>query len=268
MENINEDITSDQYNQIIVQRNFKGKLQEFCQKNRYPIPIYESWSEGEHHKLKWSAHVNIISGQGNIFATTKIPTYTKIDAEKQAAMILFNQLSNNEMIPNKLHTISLKEKIPENINSELSINTESLTNYFLDHVNINKVYFIDLENIPVFKYTFKNNAIYIGFLNSIHHSVNKYNTWHKCQNDNIQQEINESKCNKLLYLIEGGTTDLVDHFMTAMIYPLLNFINNRIISPEIIIISKDHAGWCTRTCMEKIFKWKKILPRIENSIII
>ena len=163
---------------------------------------------------------------------------------------------------------------------EISSNTSDKFNGLIAFKNI---YLIDLENKPAFRTKTKNNCLYIGFINSIHHSLIKYNNWYKCISDDLAQEITTSKSNKLLYLIEGGTVDLVDHFMTAFVYPIVNFVqkmhsefenanastdsiyNSCIVSKSIEqqetilhIISGDHAGWCTRACFEKVIKWRKI----------
>lgn len=122
----------------------------------------------------------------------------------------------------------------------------------------NEICIIDLENKPCFKEKLKPFILYIGFINSIHNSVSKYNDWYECRSDNISKEVMESKNNKLLYLIDGGTPDLVDHFMTMFVYPLLTYITISNIKPVINIISGDHAGWCTRACLEKVLKWNKI----------
>jgi len=122
---------------------------------------------------------------------------------------------------------------------------------------ISKIYLIDLENKPCFGKQYNKNSIYIGFINSIHHSVHKYEAWHLCQSDNINNELG-SRNNKLLYLIEGGTADLVDHFITVMIYPLINHIKRLCTKPIINIVSGDHASWCTRNCLEKALKWNNL----------
>lgn len=132
--------------------------------------------------------------------------------------------------------------------------------------NFDNIYLIDLENKPIFKLKTKSNSLYIGFLNSLHHSIIKYKQWHICKSDNIIMELSSSQNNKLLYLIEGGTSNLVDHFMTCFSYPVVNYISVSNISPTIFIISGDHAGWCTRICLEEILKWKKIKNiEIKNS---
>nr|AEX63025.1 hypothetical protein mv_R823 [Moumouvirus Monve] len=113
------------------------------------------------------------------------------------------------------------------------------------------------------------NCIYVGFLNTIHHSVPKYNKWYRCKSDNISKELQDGQNNKLLFLIEGGVSDLVDHFMTLLIYPVINYIKQLEIAPTIIIVSGDHAAWCTKTCLEKVLKWHEIqVESIVNTITI
>ena len=134
------------------------------------------------------------------------------------------------------------------------------------NTEITNIYLIDLENKPFFKKenNFKEGSIYIGFLNSIHHTVKKYKSWRMCQTDQLDKEIKSSTTNKLLYVVDGGTADLVDHFMTAFIYPVLKYIKDTNIKPTIYIISGDHAGWCTRTCFEKVMKWNSFQLNIIN----
>lgn len=246
----------------------KNKLQEYCQKNKLSVPIYNSWSSGEHHQLAWSAKISIIINGEQITMNTTIPTNTKTNAEKQAASIMLDYLQKNlEIITT---SIAFNDNIDGN-NDNIDGNNDTDTSEYkftLEPQIIQEIYIIDLENKPIFNHKFEKNILYVGFLNSIHHSIKKYTKWHKCQSDNICREILDSKCNKLLYLIEGGTADLVDHFMSMMIYPVMNFIQTYEITPKIIIVSGDHAGWCTRACLEKILKWRKISNiNIENSIL-
>jgi len=103
------------------------------------------------------------------------------------------------------------------------------------------------------------DTLYIGFLNSIHHSINKYSDWSTASSDDITKEIDSSNNNKLLYLIDGGTPDLVDHFITLLIYPVAHYVKKYNTKPTIMIVSGDHAGWCTRACLEKVLRWNNVL---------
>nr|URM62370.1 double stranded RNA binding motif [Mimivirus sp.] len=120
------------------------------------------------------------------------------------------------------------------------------------------IYLLDLENKPVFDLKPDNNSIYLGFINSLHHSIPKYKNWHICKSDDIYHELSVSNNNCLIYIIEGGISDLADHLMTLMLYPLMIFISKLKCRPNIAIVSGDHAAWCTRICLEKILKWHNI----------
>ena len=298
----------------------KNRLQEYCQKNKLPLPIYNSWSTGEPHKQQWSANVTIAVRKKNITINTIVASNSKSSSEKQAALMMLDHIKSRKnydpekttnlsklkqatklsitsshkiMFPNKLMEEN-KELIDTNsdsknntstTDSDTDSDTDSVTDSDSDTIiNVSEdddsdkkssksdddaknnnylkifqnIYLIDLENKPSFRTKIKNNCLYIGFINSIHHSLVKYKHWYKCKSDDIAKELSVTKNNKLLYLIEGGTVDLVDHFMTAFIYPLVNFIQEQQPETTVYIISGDHAGWCTRACFEKILKWKKI----------
>ena len=172
---------------------------------------------------------------------------------------------NSQVLPcsqeDRLNSQVLPCSQEDRLNSQVLQNNQSIINL----LSINDIYLIDLENKPIFKNKNKINSLYIGFLNSIHHTLNKYKHWHKCDSDNITKELTESKNCNLLYLIEGGIPDLVDHFMTAFVHPITNFIQTHNMNVTIHIISGDHAGWCTRTCLKKTLKWRNLNINIINS---
>lgn len=267
----------------------KNTLQEYCQKNKLDMPIYTSWSDGVHHQLEWWADVTIninkdpkLMHQFNLTLTDKVKVSTivaansKTSAEKQAAMLMLDLIKSTKhhnlgKISNlsklkaatKLSVTSTHNPLPEHdltrsVTIDQPESDDDLICSDIDVKSIEKIYLIDLENKPLFHHKHRNDSIYIGFINSIHHSVDRYHSWHKCKSDDIENELFLSKNTKLLYLIDGGTADLVDHFMTALIYPMIEFIKTNNVVSTISIISGNHAGWCTRTCLEKILKWKQI----------
>lgn len=254
----------------------KNKLQEYCQKNKFAMPIYQSYSEGPPHKLRWSSQVTLEIDKEQLMTKTNNMYDSKVASEKEAAYLMLNMIKNkkNSQSKNDITPLNNKEKLPI-INSEivhdLKIDHEQNNDFFSQTKDQNflKIYLIDLENKPCFKKNVEINNLYIGFINSIHHSVSKYDSWHLCKTDDINKEITSSNSNKLLYLIDGGTPDLVDHFITLFIYPLINYLWNVFKEknfPTIVIISSDHAGWCTRICLEKVLKWHKFHDiEIENS---
>lgn len=271
----------------------KNYLQEYCQKKKISMPVYDSISRGPHHTLEWSCNITL---NNTTISTTKYET-SKIAAEQQAAGLMLKFIKKNKRsdvgsptVIEKFATQTLSVDIPEKsidvvdiFRRTVSLPNEHITSDPISLPNeniiisseqnlksIQNIYIIDLENKPCLNNKIdKPDSLYIGFLNMIHHSVNKYGTWNKCVTDNIKEEVIRSNNLKILYLIEGGVSDLVDHFMTALIYPLIVFIMQVNIRPTINIISGDHACWCTRICLEKILKWNNLLDiKIKNSTTI
>lgn len=249
------------------------------------------------HQPEWNATVTIMANGKKIIIDTIVPTTSKKSAEKQAAELMLahlkSTLSNKKSMLQKLsdstkiHITSTHqrfinnsvtepaESVPDFIGSSAEVKTisenifepfESVPINFTnsdtlsssENINVNCIYLIDLENSPCFKHGYRNDSIYIGFINSIHHSIDKYDEWHLCESDNIEKELFHSSNHKLLYAVEGGTADLADHFMTLFIYPLVDYLKKICYNQKICIISGDHAGWCTRTCLEKVLKWHNL----------
>lgn len=208
----------------------KNKLQEYCQKNKIDLPVYQSEMTTD---MEWRSKVTVIVDHTEFSYQTKKTFQQKKLAEHKAANILLKKLLNHE----------------EHKEEKISVKTYNQDCVFPD------IYLIDLENKPFFKSKLNDKNLYIGFLNSIHQSVHKYDHWHQCNSDKINQEISHG--NKLLYLIDGGTIDLVDHFITAFIYPLIDFVGLE--KTTVHIISGDHAAWCTRICLEKVIQWKGLM---------
>jgi len=224
----------------------KNILQEYCQQRKINLPQYTSESLGPSHKMEWFATAEIIDL--NIMVKTIKPSSSKTIAEQLVAKEVLEMLKNkNVPIGNKIEPI--KTFFEENHTFE-----------------IQSIVLIDLENIPMFKQILQKNVLYIGFHNTIHNSLPKYKNWYRCKSGNIGNEILISKTNMLLYLIEGGVPDLVDHFMTTLSYPLAIYISLNPMIKSVHIISGDHAGFCTRACLEKIFEWNNISGIIIKNI--
>lgn len=221
---------------------------------------------------------------------------TKAESEKYAAKEMIQHIktlssqypssseTKQSRIPplcvTKKYTISDNTNNPQDTNRQqdnirqLDFAKKCMIENIHDHY-FTKIYVIDLENKPQLNLIPRQDSIYLGFINSLHHSVGKYSDWYNCTNDNIAEQISISGGNKLLYCIDGGISDLSDHFMTAFIYPIINYISSHITNKfeseriNIRIISGDHAGYCTRYCLEKIIKWNKLSNiDVSNSIIV
>uniref|UniRef100_A0A3S8UXH9 DRBM domain-containing protein n=1 Tax=Megavirus baoshan TaxID=2496520 RepID=A0A3S8UXH9_9VIRU len=252
----------------------KNKLQEYFQKNKLPMPIYNSISSGpDHNKIWTSSIVATINGQEFTLVGSK-NSNSKTVSQQMVATEMIEYLSkinndsdNNDSDNNDSDNNDSDNNDSDNNdsdNNDSDNNDSDNNNIILSEQNNNlkniaqTIYLLDLENKPVFDLKPDNNSIYLGFINSLHHSIPKYNKWHICKSDDIYHELSISNNNCLIYIIEGGITDLADHLMTLMLYPLMIFVSKLKCRPNIVIVSGDHAAWCTRICLEKILKWHNI----------
>lgn len=129
-----------------------------------------------------------------------------------------------------------------------------------------KIVLIDLENSPSSSYLPPPNVIVIGFHTSIHHSIGLYKLWTRCESFDLKDEVMRMKNEpvRLLYLISGGINDLVDHYMTSYSYPVVSFIKEVEFKGEVIIVSRDHAAFCTEKCISIMMKSFNINVPIRN----
>ena len=230
-------------------------------------------------KLKETTKLSIISThqtstkESDLVAKSQVERMERSDSSDSSdtSSTNDNHSTDDEIIEEKLidDNISDDDIISDDIAKDVHKYAPLITTKKIINSSINNIYLIDLENKPCFNKSknliFNDNSLYIGFLNSIHHSVDKYDQWHKCNTDDISLELTQSNNNRMLYFVEGGTADLVDHFMTAFIYPITCFIKKSNTTPTIHIISGDHAGWCTRACLEKILHWNNLHLTIKNT---
>lgn len=240
----------------------KNSLQEYCQKNKLSMPLYVSKTTGPSHKLEWYAKVEIPSL--DICCRTTESSVSKIGSELIAAAMALELIAEKDSGKKKPKEIVSKPKSPHLINFHFDSSDDVLgdTNPDVCPINLSDGYetivLVDLENKPMFKSKCRPDVLFIGFHNTIHHSVPKYLTWHICQYSDICMEMASSESNKLLYLIEGGVTDLVDHYMTMFTYPLGTYVKKNPKVKRICILTGDHAGFCTKGCLEKVFEWMGI----------
>lgn len=209
----------------------KNELQEYCVRHDLGLPVYESRNQGLQHQLEWYASVTIHKINKTVRTTTAAKS--KVTAEKQAAGLMIQQLAQPVISIPQVHTVEY-------------------------------IYLIDLENKPCFRQKFQLNALYIGFISTSHDCCGKYANWHKCDGDDLKQMVGGTNY-KLIYYIEGGVNDLVDHHMTLAVYPVVNYVMTMATTPTIVIVSGDHAGWCTRNCLEKVATWRNLTLKIINA---
>lgn len=105
-----------------------------------------------------------------------------------------------------------------------------------------KIYIIDLENIHSrTKDLTEKEAVYLGFISSTHHDVNKYSDWKKCESENFVTKFSVSNP-KLLYIVEGRGKDLVNDKITELVPEIVEYIEC-CCSPTstVFLVSKDHS---------------------------
>lgn len=265
----------------------KNILQEYCQKKKIAFPIYKMFAIGEPHNPRWGGKVEL-DDLGRFIKIKIPPSYkSKIEAERNAAAEILKSLSKPDesiKVPIdkeekhydaeesdktlKIPKITKIDKHDEMKASELSddLDLDSEIDAIKKTTIYNAIYLIDLENKHYFAKPIDKKSLYIGFLNSLHHTRPKYKDWHVCLSDNIQKEITASNNNRLLYLIDGGVSDLVDHYMTAMSYSVIKFVKSLKDIPVINIISADRASWCTHSCLDKLAKFRKLNLKIVNDV--
>lgn len=225
-----------------------SNLNEYCQKNKYPNPIFEFKSTGQDHQPKWFCVIKIL----DLEFVTELPSETKMKAKEKAVKCVLDYFQEESANFNK--------------------------NPFVISTDFREIYLIDLENVPLFNKKLSNDYLYIGFHNSMNNSLLKYTDWYKgvtplnldlrfwytCTTSDISNEINNS--NKLLYIIEGGVKDVVDHYMSMFTWPLSLYLKTNKSIETIHIISSDHSGYCTKACLEKCFEFNEIKNiSIKNS---
>ena len=149
-----------------------------------------------------------------------------------------------------------KSKSPEKSKS-MKINhtfdLKFLSSNFPDQIG--QIYLIDLENCPQMnlsgmKLNNNTDVTFIGFSTRMNFDPNKYKEWTIIDTDTKKVDINQM----FIYTIDGGYKDLVDHFMSMFVYPLSVWIKDHSFTGKVTIITKDHAGWCTKTLLDNLIK--------------
>lgn len=264
----------------------KTRLNVFCQKNKILTPNYHTWSNEIHVPTSlspnfsssgvpmWYSQAKVMIND-QMISTDISPIFsTKLEAEKYVADLLLKQLvsfiNNQELTCIRRSVPLISSPSPKQLSLPDESDIDIIFNKFGSGVTISsetqyydKIYLVDLENKQIFHKQLDSSILYIGFISSTHSTIEKYSSWITCDSDDISKELDRTHANTYLYKIDGGVRELVDHFMTMMIYPLIEFIVSTTKEMEqkktqIYIITNDNSGWCTRACFEKIIKWRNL----------
>lgn len=138
--------------------NYKGQLQEWCQKNHQPLPKYSDYSEGAAHQLEWTSECVM----GNHRFTGNGPT--KIESQQAASKIALKFIMTRSKSPPV--KASIRQPLPLAPSSfagsfesdeELEIDESSDNDFSLAFstptvIGNDKriVIIVDLENLPSF----------------------------------------------------------------------------------------------------------------------
>ena len=203
--------------------NYKGILQEYCQKNCLSLPLYLTKSDNSNKlQIKWNTMIEI----GDILNSRVMSDAfnDKKGSEQDAARKLYNKLTN---ITNNNHIID-DLKIYNTSNAFYNLNPVT-NNLNLTTLNSNdalceKIYFVDLENIqPEVPLKFNNKNTNIHYFSSMFSSVvvEKYSNYGQ------------------IHIINNSNSDATDHYMTYFVAKLLPKLHFNV---EISIVSRDKSS--------------------------
>lgn len=206
---------------------WKSRLQEYCQKKGYKLPLYSTVPYIDCVQAILYVSTVTVEIDDILLSNISFPCTSKREAESNAAYILYSNISQR----NYYKTLCL----------------------------------IDLENVHYFSKSLKDDVLYIGFLTSNHSTLSKYDAWKSPSTKDIIEE--SSNTNTLLYTIEGGEKNLVDHYLSSFVTEISSYIKKIGEKVNVYILTSDNAGWCSRRCLEADCKMNKIsdLITITNS---
>lgn len=191
----------------------KNTFQEYCQRNKLPIPIYDT-KQIQQIPILFESIVNFngvdYSARGS----------SKVIAEKEAAALVCRQIHNDPNISTDIEQLKLTQKY-SNI---MTIPIEKFQ----------KIYLIDGDN-----YHITNESVFQRIDSLYIYIVAKNNT--KPQPTLQQQKYN----NCCIFISESVSRDAVDHLITFNLGKMSVIWENK----EYYIVTRDHFGECLEKFM-------------------
>lgn len=126
------------------------------------------------------------------------------------------------------------------------------------------IYVIDLENNPYFARDYDECILYVGCISSTHNSIRKYSNWKRATNRDFLQQSKSS--NKLLYTIDGGYKDLVDHLMTLLMSSVASYVSRSKANTKVVIATSDQSGMCNKRCLKLDSEYLNVRYLIDSSV--
>jgi hypothetical protein len=232
--------------------NAKNVLQEYCAKNKMPLPTYvtENIEECKSTLPVWVSTVTLVHNDSTNTSdsVTGVAQSTKVKAEISAAEMMLKIIVHTDNKPVSVQHSSLLPLLPLSVDGSSS-----------------GIYLIDLENVQlVSKQSPLANQLWIGFISQTHGTLDKYDHWYQSnkplydyvlhsqsKGGNISTVHDNKQGNCYLYVLDNqGRKDMMDHYITAFTLPIANYMLQNKISDNIYIVSKDLAAWCSKACLE------------------
>jgi len=158
--------------------NYKNKLQEYCQKNKLQMPIYNSYSNGV-EVLEWSSKVTVCD---KTYETTNV-WRSKKEAEQAVASIAYDDICTKatpEIIPQPLlNTLTDKtryifidlENIQPNL-TDISVPKENINCFLSTYSSVNADKYKNVSTIHTINFSESDSADYLLTFTAAEISVN------------------------------------------------------------------------------------------------
>lgn len=211
--------------------NYKGFVNEFCQKNKLLLPQYDTKRVGGHdHDPIWESRLTLLNK--TFMSTNK----SKIQAETNVAKLCYDYLQNNKSIANcTTVTQPITSQAVQKLTLQVAQKCASV--YNINFSDYQKIVFVDVENCEIALDQEYENILFLFFCakNTTRKTCFGYQNKYK---------------NCFVFVSQSVAKDAADHLLTfnAGIVECLNKMNKH--KPQYYIITKDHYGECLEKFMD------------------
>jgi Double-stranded RNA binding motif len=211
--------------------NYKNRIQEFCQKRKYPLPLYatDQTPNSFDNDFTFNTTLVLIDSDGQRI-TTDGTGRRKIDAEQNAASqmcTIINQYMKMDQY-----------RVPHNTPEFTSKNSTTRKELYSRGANV--AVLIDLENITTglddlfnqYTFTPEDKFSFTGFLSVGHHSYQN-------SKESLTYPNGESSINVWLKSIDSTRRDACDVAMIMHATKMLLYVNGTRVPDVFVIVSGD-----------------------------
>src|SRR5690625_4274930 len=118
-----------------MKENYKNKLQEFCQQNRYPMPKYSCYSKGNSHKQEWYAKLKLRIGNPSEKEDESSINHSREECVDNYRLITYctkkgkkSKVKAEQIAAKKIYCRIMEEINSDKINEHLNENTNEYAN--------------------------------------------------------------------------------------------------------------------------------------------